>query len=199
MYHYPPFERVISGRSTDRLLEVNRSLLSILSSFALFFFSALAVYLLNYFFYDFRIPVDVPLINQVSTRWLAVVPAIILLEIVRKYHDDLYLFGRERITHLEGRLSLTSSVPSLKYTDIKAIMIHQDILGRIFDYGDIALGSSAQDGNELTIAGVRGPVALASLIERFRQYNLVQSAAPGNPSSEASDAAPEQNPETAAA
>jgi len=188
MTHYPSFEEVLALETKPSILEVHRSLRSVLSSLLLFLVCVLAVYLLNLFFPDFRFKQDLPLIKHFSLRWLAVVPAVVLLEIVRKHHDDLYILNIDTITHHEGRLSLTSSLPSLKYTDILRMCIKQDIMGRIFNYGDIELDSAGEQGVELTIRGVRAPHELMALIERLRSYNLERTGNQDNAPAKAFEA-----------
>ena len=171
MSYYPTFDELIGGTDSTRLLEVRRSFRSVISSIALFVFCAAAVYVLNYFFADARIHTTIPVIRSLSTRWLAIIPALVLLEIFRKYHDDLYVFAAHRITHYEGRLSLYSTLPSLKYVDILSITVRQDIWGRLLDYGNIELDSAGTSEVELTISGVRRPAELALIADQFRVYS----------------------------
>lgn len=171
MSHYPDIQTLTSQTKDVKILEVKRSFRSILSSLMLFFFSIIALVVLNYFFYDLQPPQNIPFIRHLSVRWLAIVPIGILVEIIRRYHDDLYVFERHRVTHLEGRLSLNYFVPAVKYIDIRGITVDQDIWGRIFDYGTISLGTAGQEGEELILTGVRDPRGLAMLIDQLRNYS----------------------------
>jgi membrane protein YdbS with pleckstrin-like domain len=99
---------------------------------------------------------------------LYLIPLGFAIESLRRYHDDLYIFERERIIHKGGRLSLQYSVPSIRYIDIRAITVNQSIYGRIFDYGSIELNTAAEDTSELVLAGVRSPITLARVIEDIR-------------------------------
>lgn len=175
MPFYPSVEEILQRTEGDSLLEVRRSLRSILSNIALFLIALLAVYLINMFFYDAAFLKNLPLIGDLSLRWLGVIPVVFLLEIIRKYHDDLYVFGFTRITHHEGRLSLRSSLPSLEYVDIRAIKVAQDIIGRIFDYGNVVLSSAGQEGDEMVLGGVRRPGELSELVEELRRRSLMKS------------------------
>ncbi len=170
MSYYPPFE-VIIGQNSQRLLEVRRSLRSIIPNIFYFLVSVYIVYLLNYYFYDWSPPESIGILRHLSVRWLAIVPVLFLAEIVRRYHNDLYIFELHRLTHLEGRLSLSYKVPVITYVDVRAITVFQDIFGRIFDYGEVSIGTAAKDGDELVISGVRDPVGLARIVDEFRNYS----------------------------
>ena len=174
---YPDLETLLGGTDKARLMQVRRSLRSIISGFVLMLLSSIAVYVVNYYYAEISLPLEISFLPSLSTRWLAVIPLGILLEIIRRYNDDLYVLGEENIMHYEGRLSLSYSVPAVKYAHVRAITVHQDIMGRIFDYGDVALGTAAQDENELVLEGVRSPVQLGRLIEDLLHYNRVKMRA----------------------
>ncbi len=169
--NYPRLQDLLEVSDPEKILEVRRSLYSILSSFFLFLFAALVVILINKWLPGARLPFQLPVIGSPSARWLALIPAGVLIEILRKYHDDLYLFSLDKVTHLDGRLSLSYSVPTIKFAHIRAITIRQDIWGRIFDYGNVELETAAKDKAEVVIGGIRHPRALGRLIEELRRYN----------------------------
>ncbi|MBN8549530.1 MAG: hypothetical protein J0M12_09465 [Deltaproteobacteria bacterium] len=181
MSYYPSFEQIIAQPDTSKLLEVRRSLRSIIPNIFYFIVSTIIVYVLNYYFYDASLPVDIPILSSLSVRWLAVVPLLFLAEIFRRYHNDLYIFELHRLTHLEGRLSLSYKVPVITYVDIRAITVIQDIFGRIFDYGIVSIGTAAKDGDELIISGVRDPVSLAKLVDQFRNNSKALAAQNSGP------------------
>jgi hypothetical protein len=181
--YYPVLEQLDSVQSDSPVLfEVQRSFLSVLSLGFPFLIFTVLVIIANVFFADLRFPESVPVLKYFSVRWLAVIPAFFLAEMLRRYHNDLYIFGRHRATHLEGRLALNYSVPVIKYSDIRGITVDKDIPGRIFNYGDVLLGTAAHDNVELTISGVRAPYELASLIDhmrcRSRELLVLQESSP---------------------
>lgn len=161
-------QELMASSQDGVLIQVRRSLRSVISNLAAFFIAVLVVYLLNLLFYDLHLPTDIPILREISVRWLSIVPGLILLEVLRKYHDDLYILHTDRLTHYQGRLSLASSVPTLRYKDIRAVAVKQDIYGRFLDYGNIELSSAGQSGVELTLSGVRAPRELAFLIDQLR-------------------------------
>lgn len=165
---YPTIEELPLQSKNKVLFKVQRSPRSTLSYIFLAIFLAFVVFVLNYNFPHFRVSETTPVLKWISFRWLAIFPAIVLLEMIRKYHDDLYIFGKHRITHLNGRLSLSYSIPVVKYQDIRAITVTQDIVGRVFNYGTVEIGTAAQEGAELKIEGVRNPWELADLVDELR-------------------------------
>jgi hypothetical protein len=185
---YPTLEQLLEAPDKDRMLEVHRSLRSNLPGIALLLASTAFVFAINLsawqasegapqdasyltYFGSLLLSTGIP---PTGLRWLGIVPAIILLELFRRFNDDLYVFALESATHYEGRLSLSSSVPSVKYEDIKAITVEQNLVGRLFDFGNILLDTPAQDGVELTVSGVRSPLRLAMLIEEMRENAIRQ-------------------------
>ena len=173
---YPTFEEVVAGEDKNKLLEVRRSFFSVLSSLTLFFVLVIVVYSLNVAFGDWRVPKSIPVLHHISLRWLSLVPALVLLEVLRKYHDDLYVFAMHKITHHQGRLSLRHTLPSLKYVDILAVRVKQDIWGRIFNYGNVELDTAATSGVELTMSGVRAPREIAEIVDQMRRRSLDKGA-----------------------
>ncbi len=170
MAAYPDIQSVLN---TDKheLLEVRRTVKSVAPAVLLFIAVVVAVFFLDSYLIDWR-PPDIPIIRHFSIRWLSIVPAMLLLEILRECNDDLYVLELHRITRYEGRLSLNYLVPNVRYCDIKAICIKQGLLGRMLNYGDIELSTAATDGTELPLAGVASPEELAHLIEALRKNSI---------------------------
>lgn len=159
MAAYPDVKELLTAPDKSELLQVRRSWRSILSNIFASVAAAIIVYGINNYFEEPRL------------RWLGIVPALLLLESLRRYHDDLYTIGESSITHRSGRLSLSYSIPVVKYLHIRSLAVIQDIWGRIFDYGDISIATAAQDRNEMIIKGVRSPLGLASLLEDLRTHH----------------------------
>ena len=175
--HYPSFE-VLEKKKDRELFSAKRSLRSILSNLILFFFLLVVVVVITSFFPE---GITLPGIGTFSTRWLAVIPLLILLEVVRKYNDDIYMFQKHGLIHYEGRLSLQSSTPALKYGDILSIRVKQDLVGRILDYGNLELDSAGTTGVELVLNGIRSPAELAQLIERLRIKSIKEGTIEATP------------------
>jgi hypothetical protein len=136
-----------------------------------FVLSVIFVYLVNFYFRN-PSPGQQAVLRVLSPRWLALLPLGILLEIGRRYYDCLYIFSVHQVTKIEGRLSLRYNVPSVKYADVKGVVVHQSFWGRLLDFGAINLGTAAQEGDEMVIDGVLSPYELAEFIDKLRSYNL---------------------------
>jgi len=174
MTSFPSAQEIISTsqrKGDGNALVLQRSLRSLIFYFLVFFMATIVVYLLNWWFADVRLSEELPIIRHLSVRWLAIIPAVILMETLRKYHDDQYVFEGHRILHKSGRLSLNYAQPMIKYSDIRGIAVHQDIYGRLLNYGRIDIGTAAQEGKELQLEGVRNPAALETLIDELRSQS----------------------------
>lgn len=186
MSYYPAIEeimrRVDNAEEKEKvILETRKSWRSILSSMLLFFVAAVAIIALNVFFPDANLLGLFSSETRVSIRWLAVIPAILLIEIIRKYHDDLYIFTPHTLTHYDGRLSLNFSVPNIRFIDVRAVICYQDILGRLLDYGDLEVDTAAQERSEMYLVGVRSPRELGEIIEALRTRSRKGSPGEGAP------------------
>jgi hypothetical protein len=176
MSHYPTISQLEKtiAESTDKksvLFETRKSLRSILSKLLMFIGSAAIVTGLNLFFPSANLFGFFTSGVFISIRWLAVIPAFYFLEVLRQYHDDLYTFTPHNLTHYDGRLSLKYNIPNVRYVDIRAVVVIQDIFGRILDYGDIEIDTAAQEVTELYMKGIRAPAELAELIESLRELS----------------------------
>lgn len=154
--------------TSDYKVVVRRSPRSMIGLAIVLFGAVLLVIAFNIMFHDYH-PV-LPFLGEVSPRWFALIPLGIAVEMLRRLHDDHYIFDAKRVTNRSGRYSLRFSMPVIKYIDIRGVSVAQGLIGRIFDFGSVELGTSAQDSNELTIAGVAHPNELAGIIEALRAH-----------------------------
>ncbi|MCO6432467.1 MAG: PH domain-containing protein [Deltaproteobacteria bacterium] len=177
MARYPNIGTLLEKSAQDggknvELFTVHRSLLSIMSNTLAFLAALVVVFIINRFKPDLNLLGLISRSWYVPGEWLYLIPFGILLEIARKYHDDLYTFYLYTVTCQSGLLSLTYTMPNIRYVDIRAIEVVQDVMGRIFNYGDIKLDTAAQDTFEVFIEGVRAPRQLAMLVEELRQHSI---------------------------
>lgn len=173
MSAYPPFDSLLRSPDPKNVLQAKRSFLSILSQCAKVFIATVIVVIINAAF-DGVAPFSLIYsgLPDISLRWLGIVPALLLLNAIREYHDDLYIFGLHGVTEYQGRLSLTKRVPHIKYSDILSLRVRQDPWGRIFNYGDIDLDTAADAGVEIIIEGIYSPDELCLLIEKLRRHSF---------------------------
>jgi hypothetical protein len=169
---YPHFEHIIEGKDKDKLLIVKPSIKANFGLVIYFILSVIAVVYTMYYLKVSGIQKQFFLFHYLSPRWLALIPVGILIEIVRRHLNNLYIFSHTKVQRLQGRISFQYSIPSVNYADIRGITIEQSFYGRIFGFGDILLGTAAQDDTELTLEGVDDPYELGKIIESFRVQNL---------------------------
>lgn len=168
MSDYPSLETLISDQVGEELLKLNRSYLSILTYIVALIFATAMIFNLELLIYKYDLLDRFPILSKIPYRWLSIIPIGLLLEVLRRWKNDLYVFGLHNLTHFGGRLSLNYAVPVIKYMDIRGITVKQGIVARILNYGDIAIGTAAADGNELVLVGVDNPSQLVELIEELR-------------------------------
>lgn len=165
---HPAFEQIIRAPNRNALLVLKRCVLSLMPRLILFGCSVIVLFFFNLYVASFE---GIPLLASLSPRWVALFPLIILLDTMRIYYNDAYVFGERKLTRHQGRFALTSSYPSIKYVDIRGITVHQTFWGRVFNYGDVAIGTAAQAGEELVIEAVEDPKAVVVIVEKLREHN----------------------------
>jgi hypothetical protein len=171
---YPTHQELLKQDSLqgDRLFELKRSLRSIFPRLLLFLLASIIVVLANV-----KSSFDPNIGERFSFffRILGVIPLVICLDILRLHYNDLYIFSRYKLTRISGRISFSYNVPTINYSDIRAIVVEQGFFGRLLDYGNILLGTAAQDKHELILEGVVSPYELSKLIEEFRRSHQLMS------------------------
>lgn len=168
---YPVLEDFVKCREAGESFYVRRALRSILSEVGWFLISILAIAAISYYDSLNAIYRSIPILGLISPRWLAIIPVAILLEILRQLLNDLYVFDISEFRSYKGRIALNYNVPAVKYSDIKAIVIRQDIMGRLLNYGDVLIGTAAHSGFETSLDGVYAPESLATLLRALTEHN----------------------------
>lgn len=173
---YPDLQTILSNPDKNQLLRVRKSAFSQIPIIFVFIGLVIALYVVTLMTRNPTLTATIPVLSLVPVRFFGVLPLITLVELLRRIHNDLYIFGMHRITHHKGRISFAYSVPVIKYVDIRAINVIQSFWGRIFRYGDIAIGTAGHDGNELVVQAVSHPEALAKILDELRTNSLKVSA-----------------------
>ncbi len=169
MQFYPSLDELLSGRDKERLLVVSPTYYACFSLLCLFVGSVLVLLYLTITLCGGG---DGSLCSPNFIRVLGLIPLVFLAMALRFRYDTQYILGEVDITGQLGRISFSYEVPSIRYTDIKGVVVDQPFWGRIFDYGDVELGTAASAGNELIIRNVRAPSQLAALVEALRSWNV---------------------------
>jgi len=149
-------------------LVTHRSLRSLLPMMIWTFITGYAAYYFSISTPAIRIPASIPYLGGIRLGTLWILPVSLAIETIRRYFNDQWVFDNHKITHFKGRISLSYSMPVIKYIHIRAITVTQSLLGRILNYGSIAMGTAGEEGNELTVRGVADPRYLAHLVDLLR-------------------------------
>jgi uncharacterized membrane protein YdbT with pleckstrin-like domain len=180
--YYPSVSEIVNHDiESGGSFSVNRSLKSLLPQIGSFLSAVAVLYLIEFgtaYFLGFGWRRHIPIVGDYAFRLFAVVPIVLLLELIRKYNDDVYVFERDRVIHHDGVLSFTYNVPAIRYFDIRAVQVKQGIVGRILGYGDIELSTAAQDRAEVILQGVAAPRSLAAFIEEMRAWHHERDSFP---------------------
>ena len=102
----------------------------------------------------------------------------LLLEILRRYFDELYIFGHSRVIHYKGRLSFRTRKTSICYADIREVSVQQTLLGRLLNYGTLVLGTAANDMVQMELRDLSHPHKLADLAAKLVGPSSIQRHAP---------------------
>jgi len=95
----------------------------------------------------------------------------VVLEFIRRYLNDLYIIDNRRIRQAHGYLSLNFKVSHVKHHDIREVTIEQSVIGRMFDFGDVKIGTASTNEYEIELKGIRSPKRVSRLImDKRRQY-----------------------------
>lgn len=113
----------------------------------------------------------------------ALIPAISLLFSSWRVFDAEYTIDHRGIQSTNGLLSANKSVKRVRYEDIRLVQINQTILGRIFDFGHVEIGTAAVEGIEIVLEDIVHPVGVQNLIqtERDRRKKVAKDKEPSTP------------------
>ena len=104
-----------------------------------------------------------PIILGILTL-VIVVGVVILLYVYVDRRGKKYIVTSRRVTAKRGILSKT--VDEVNIVHIRSMNVKQGLWGRLWNYGDIFIGTAGTAGIEVTIHGVLNPVGLKELIAR---------------------------------
>lgn len=89
-------------------------------------------------------------------------------ELVRRYFNDLFVFGRTRLLHFSGRVSFRLQQIAICYDDIREIQVEQPLVGRLLDYGTLQFSTASRGcGKEIWFRDITGPQDLSRLVQQI--------------------------------
>ena len=164
---YPSFEELVrKPHNPEKLLALSPAYRSFLSLMVLWFITVLLTLLVNLQAYRFSATYG----SLFPVRWLALIPLLVLLEIVRRKYNQMYVLGSDKATHKNGLLSLTYNETVIEYGDVRSINVIQSFWGRVFNYGTVEISTAAQEDSELILPGIIAPEELSELVDNLRTY-----------------------------
>jgi uncharacterized membrane protein YdbT with pleckstrin-like domain len=95
--------------------------------------------------------------------------------------DAEYNIDHRGIQSTNGLLSTRKSIKRVRYEDIRLVQVNQTILGRIFDFGNVEIGTAAVEGIEIVLEDIVHPAGVQNLIqtERDKRKKVVKDKEPG--------------------
>ena len=90
-----------------------------------------------------------------------------IIELSRRYFDDLYIFGHKRVIHLKGCLSLHHSKTSIDYSDIREVDVEQSLPARAIGYGTLRMGTASSEEMEIVFKDIPLSRVLARYVQQI--------------------------------
>lgn len=113
--------------------------------------------------------VNSPEVSVSLTLIVVAIPFFFAMDILRRFFDANYHFCSRYVTARQGKLSFVLRQPRVEYCLIRGMRVVQGLTGRLFNFGDILLDTSASECSELKILGVNNPHQIKELIESRRE------------------------------
>ena len=92
----------------------------------------------------------------------------ILVELLRRRFNFQYRLKKHGIIVRNGLLSTKLGIARIKYRDIREIRVEQDVVGRIFNYGNLLIGTASTGDHEIEFRQVSNPRQIAHWIQTER-------------------------------
>lgn len=155
----------------ERVIRFHRSLLAegpallalILFVYAAFYFTGSSPYFIQEIHLGPSIVLPIPLLG---------LPALLLLfYIIHRRFNFLFIINHDHVCAVHGILSVSLQDVRIEYENIRGVEIDRSLYQRIFNLGDIKVGSAMRADVEVWMPGVRSPDLYRSIIEaRMREH-----------------------------
>lgn len=92
---------------------------------------------------------------------------VLLLHVVLSWANNLYFLTDEHIIKRGGVLKVQEEI--FHYKNIRSISIHQSWIGKLCNYGDILLKTSASGGyqDDIVLSGIANPQRYKEVLKRY--------------------------------
>lgn len=154
--------------SANRVLQIRKAPIALLLEMVPFVSVLSVIYLICIFIVGI---LDTEYLNSISGNGYLcfnILRLILLLELVRRYFNDVYKLDLNKMIQHSGMISLNYRISSIKYQDIREVKIEQTLSGRLLGYGDICIGTASSSQYEVILKSVFRPKILAEWVNQAR-------------------------------
>ncbi|NMC61844.1 MAG: PH domain-containing protein [SAR324 cluster bacterium] len=172
MQHYPSFEELVKDpKDPEKLLVLTPAYRSFIGIMVFWILTIIVVFGLNIFMYKLSSANPNHPLSALPARSLAIIPFLILLEIIRRKYNQAYVFGIDKAIQKTGLLWFTYNETVIEYGDVRSINVLQNFWGRILNFGTLDISTAAQEDSELSLQGIVEPEELAALVDQLRTHS----------------------------
>ncbi|RME60629.1 MAG: PH domain-containing protein, partial [Candidatus Dadabacteria bacterium] len=94
-----------------------------------------------------------------------------LTVLLHRKFDRQYVIGPDYVKEVHGLYSLKMRETILEFAKVHGVEIEKNLFQRLFNLGDIGVGSAMTGSTEIIMVGVRDPEKYAKIIEdRVKKY-----------------------------
>jgi uncharacterized membrane protein YdbT with pleckstrin-like domain len=93
---------------------------------------------------------------------------LLLLEVIRRYFNEVLLVTNQGLLHKKGILSIHCTTAAIQYSDIREVRVEQSILERIFNFGTLKVGTASIKDYEVVFRRMAHPHRLARWLQKER-------------------------------
>ena len=102
---------------------------------------------------------------------LGIFPLIFGAVLVMRQFNFKYVIDKDHVRSFTGIISFKLHDKRIDFQNIRGVEIKRSLLDRLFDVGDIAIGSAMRSQDEMIMYGVKNPEYYRDIIERrFKDY-----------------------------
>jgi hypothetical protein len=89
--------------------------------------------------------------------------------IVHQLKNSIYSISAEQVRATHGRLSFSKQDTEIDVIDVRGVEIRRPLLGRLFNYGSVEIGTAAHQGEEILMRGVADPSCVRDIILHYKE------------------------------
>lgn len=113
---------------------------------------------------------DLEITLQLPLFWL--MPCYILIIGILRIYDVRYIIDSRGLEAKVGILRLNQTITRVLYSDIRSAETDQSLIERLFNVGDVEIGTAATAQIEVIFRGVAAPREVQNIIQRERDKML---------------------------